>query len=102
MEEFSSDTARTLALPRLVGARSAVRALLAELGAIAGEDVVLNARDLRSASPSSADEFVKAILVEGGSRSLKVVGSGSDFIRDLEASAVLRGVSDRLMTPLLK
>jgi hypothetical protein len=102
MQDSSAGSDRTLALPRLIGARATVRALLEELGQIEGRDVVLNARDLRSASPSSADEFVKAILVEGGSRSLRVVGAGADFVHDLEQSASVHNVSDRLKTPVLK
>lgn len=102
MENDRSGPTLTLHLPRLVGGRATVRALLDELGQLGGRAVVLNARDLRSASPSSADEFVKAILLEGHASSLEVVGSGADFIYDLEESARLRNVSGCLKTPVLK
>lgn len=96
------ETKRELKLPRLIGGRSSVRQLAAELGPVQGDVVVLNGRDLRSASPSSADEFVRALLLEGGATRLEVTGSGSDFIEDLEASARAHGLSARLKTPSFK
>jgi hypothetical protein len=91
-----------LPLPRLIGSRPAVRALARELDDVRGHEVVLNARGLRSASPSSADEFVKVLLVDGGASSLRVVGAGPDFIEDVEKAASDHHVSSRLVTPSLK
>ena len=82
-------------LPRLIGSREAVRELLAGTP-LAGKVVVLNARELRSASPSAADEFVKFALVEGRAETLEVIAAAPHFCRDLEASSRARGVEARL------
>lgn len=85
-----------LQLPRLVGSRETVRALLADLGPLHGHPVVLNARQLRSAAPSAADEFVKCALVDGGALAMEVVGAGPEFTQDLETAAADHNVSTRL------
>ena len=83
-------------LPRLIGSRQAARRLLVAEAPLAGQTVVLNARELRSASPSAADEFVRVSLVEGDAQALEVVGGTPDFNRDLEASAQAHGVLSQL------
>lgn len=90
-----------LVLPRLVGSRDSARALLAELGTYEGKVVVLNARNLRSASPSAADEFVKEVLTRRHARALEFVSAGPEFVRDLEAAARAHHVTDRVHQPSL-
>ena len=85
-----------LPLPRLVGSRLAARELAQDLGDVTARTVVLNARELRAASPSSADELVKVFLVEGGAARLEVLSGTSDFIKDVEEAASDHGVSDRI------
>ena len=87
---------KELVLPRLVGSREQARLLVLELGDLAGQVVVLNGRELRAASASSADEFVKIIVLEGGAAALEVLSGTPDFIRDITSSADDRAVTSRV------
>lgn len=84
-------------LPRLVGSRSAASALVAAYGScIKGERVVVNCRDLRSATPSFVDELVKRVLVEGEAAELVVLGGDEDFLRYVHDSAQAHDVDERV------
>ncbi len=52
-----------LVLPRLAGSRAAARGLVKALGTIAGRDLVVDTRELRTASPTFVEELVGAIRV---------------------------------------
>lgn len=87
---------KELMLPRLIGSREQVRALVQELGDLTDKTVVLNGRELRAASSSSADEFVRVVLVESSAALLEVFSGTSDFIRDVNVSAADHDVTSRL------
>jgi hypothetical protein len=84
-------------LPRLVGSRLAAKEMVTNLhDEVRGERVVLNCRDLRSGSPSFADEIVKRVLVEGEAAELVVLGAADDFLAYVNRSAEARSVGDRV------
>ena len=86
-----------LSLPRLVGSRAAAWQLLEpHLQHLENGSVVLNCRDLRSGSPSFADEVVKLVLADGGAHELVLVGASDDFARYVQESAAARSVQGRV------
>jgi hypothetical protein len=88
-----------LRLPRLVGTREAVRDVLDEQGVrptLAGEQVVVLARDLASGSTSFADELVKELLCERDAAELSLVGAPERFVEHVRAAAARRGVADKV------
>ena len=87
-------------LPRLLSSVTAVDDLLVdEIEHLHGAVVVLNGRDLRAATPSSAREFVKVVLVDGGASRLELVGLPEDFELDIEVAARAHGVEERVHRP---
>jgi hypothetical protein len=89
-------------VPTLVGSRVMAAQLLESARAaaghsLAGERVVLNCRDLRSGSPSFADEVVRRALVEGGAAELVVMGADEQFYEYLARSAMAHNVSERVL-----
>ena len=78
------------------GAAGAVVAVGADVTDVFDQVVVLNGRELRAASSSSADEFVKVILVEGGATRLELLSGTPDFVRDVELSTQDHGVAEKL------
>jgi hypothetical protein len=89
---------REVHLPRFVSSREAARDLLDSLGDFTGLVVVVNARNLRSASPSSVDELVRYALVDRGALRLELVSADDpDFNKDIEESAEVHGVQARVV-----
>lgn len=85
----------TINLPRLVGSREAANALVADLtGDAAGSDVVVNCRELISASPSFADQLVRRLLVEEKVQALIFDGADHEFQRQIRYAASQRGVTE--------
>jgi len=85
-------------LPRLVGSRLDAQRLVAEqLAAMRDDRVVLNCRNLLSASPSFADEVVKQVLVDGGAAELVILAAGDDFVDYVQRSAGAHGVEGRVV-----
>lgn len=87
---------KEVTLPRLIGSRETVRALLLHEAPLVDAVVLLNARELRSASASAADEFVIVALVEGSAAALEIVGATPEFAKDVETSARDYGVADKI------
>lgn len=87
---------KRITLPRLIGSRETMRRLVEEQRPLKGRVVVINARELRSASPSSADELVRFALVDEGAASLEIHGATAHFSRDLADSARMHRVESRL------
>lgn len=83
-------------LPRFVSSRDAARNLLTAAGDLTGETVVLNARNLRSASPSSVDELVLQVLVISCAEHLEVVSATSGFVQDVDEAAEEHDVKSRV------
>jgi hypothetical protein len=86
-----------IALPRLVGSRLAAQSLVAALGAdVHGGTVVINCRNLRSATPSFVDELVTSVLLEGEAAEMIVMGADETFLGYVTESAKAHGVVDRI------
>lgn len=84
--------------PRLVGSRESAQAILSTIPKdLVGQRVALNCRELRSGSPSFADEIVRVVLVERQAAELVLVGAGERFAAYVRDSAGAHDVVDRLL-----
>lgn len=84
--------------PRLVGSRESAQAVLATIPHdLTGQRVALNCRELRSGSPSFADEIVRVVLVERRATELALVGASERFAVYVRDSAQAHDVVDRLL-----
>jgi len=91
-------TESQVVLPRLAGSRSAARKIVESADIpLAGNILVFDCKQLRSAPPSFADEIVLATLVEGRAVSLTLQHASEEFERYIRESAERRGVAaDRI------
>lgn len=88
-----------IVLPRLVGSRIAAQKMVANLPAFDGARVVVNCRDLRSASSSFADELVRLLLDQDPCASeLVLLGVSDEFERYVKQAASARGVAEHVVT----
>jgi hypothetical protein len=87
----------TIDLPMLAGSREAANSMAAALGHdLSGETVVVNCRDLFSASPSFIDQLVKRLLLEKHAATLIFLGADGDVEKEARDSATLRNVAEQL------
>ena len=86
----------TLTLPLLVAGRDLATRAVERLGAIAGTEVVVDARALASGTTSFAAQLVQSILVDGGADQLLLIGGPADFVADVRAAAQTLGVTERV------
>lgn len=90
-------SARTLQLPRLVAGRDYADDLVDSLGLEPGADVVVDAGELLSGTPSFAAELVRRVLVAGHAGSLMLLNAPADFISYIQTAAGDLGVSGKLV-----
>jgi hypothetical protein len=90
-------SARTLQLPRLVAGRDYADDLVDSLGLEPGAEVVVDAGELLSGTPSFAAELVERVLVAGSAGSMMLLDAPADFTDYIKSAAGDLGVSDRLM-----
>ncbi len=84
-------------LPRLVGSREAAKRLIEASGeSIRGERVVVNGRELRSATTSFVNELVKVVLRDEQASELVVLGGSPEFLTQVHAAARAQDVDDRV------
>jgi hypothetical protein len=88
-------TTRTLQLPRLVAGRDFADDMVASLGAVLDENVIVDGSRLLSGTPSFAAELIQQLLVDGKARSLLLVGAPTDFAGYAIAAARELAVTDR-------
>lgn len=84
----------TLHLTRLLGTRAAARDLVASLGDIEGQTVVLQCRDVLSAGQGFVDEMVRQILVDHGAERLALRAPPGRMLDHVRHSAIVHNVSD--------
>jgi hypothetical protein len=90
-------SARTLQLPRLVAGRDYADDLVDSLGLEPGAEVVVDAGELLSGTPSFAAELVERVLVAGSAGSLMLLDAPADFTGYIESAAGDLGVSGKLV-----
>ena len=84
-------------LPRLVASRESARQLVkAAPGPLRNERVIVNSRELRSATSSFVDELVKAVLREGAASELVVLGGSAEFLEQIHVAGSILGVEGRI------
>ena len=69
----------TVNLPGLVAGRDMADDIVDKLGRLAGETVILEARNLVRGTPAFASRMVERILRDGGAAELAVVGAPDQF-----------------------
>lgn len=85
-------------LPRLVGSRESANSLVARTGAqLKGERVVVNCRELRSATGSFVDQLVKVVFEEHQAAEMVVLAASPEFLEQVHRAATAHGV-DELIT----
>ncbi len=85
----------TINLPRLVGSREAARRLVSAAGTgLRGQRVVVNSRELRSATTSFVNELVKVVLRDNGAAQMVVLAGSPDFLSQVHGAAAAQGVED--------
>ncbi|HTZ43374.1 MAG TPA: ATP-binding protein [Jatrophihabitans sp.] len=87
---------RTVRLPRLVAGRDYADELVQALGLAPGAEVVIDAGELLSGTPSFAAALVERLLVAGQASSVRVVGGPAEFTHYLQTAAGDLGVRSRL------
>jgi len=90
-------SARTLQLPRLVAGRDYADDLVDSLGLEPGAEVVVDAGELLSGTPSFAAELVQRVLVAGRAGLMMLLDAPADFAGYIERAAGDLGVSGRLV-----
>ncbi len=91
----------TIALPRLIGARSTFLAVSASSGLpadLAGAHVVVDGRRRRAALASVGDEIVRHLVFARGAAVLELLHCPAEIVRGAEATARDLQLSDRLRT----
>jgi hypothetical protein len=84
-----------LALPQLVAGRDFADEVIDKLGPLAGTDVLIDARELVSGTPSFAAQIVERVLGTDGAASLTIVGAPQEFIGYARRAADKINVTDR-------
>lgn len=90
-------SARTLQLPRLVAGRDYADDLVDSLQLEPGSEVVVDAGELLSGTPSFAAELVERVLVSCHAGSMMLLDAPADFTGYVESAASDLGVSGRLV-----
>lgn len=90
-------SARTLQLPRLVAGRDFADDLVDSLRLEPGAEVVVDAGELLSGTPSFAAELVDRVLVAGQAGSLLLLDAPADFADYISAAAGDLGVAGKLI-----
>lgn len=90
-------SALTLQLPRLVAGRDYADDLVDSLRLVPGAEVVVDAGELLSGTPSFAAELVERLLVVGDAGSMMLLDAPADFTGYVESAADDLGVSGRLV-----
>ncbi len=86
-----------ITLPRLIGSRESADDLLEPLVRdLQGADLVVDCRELLTASPSFADQLVGSSLDTGGAVNLVLLSPPPSFRSDVERSARKRGLINRV------
>ena len=87
---------RTVRLPRLVAGRDYADDLVQALGVEPGSEVVIDASELLSGTPSFAAALVERLLVAGQVGSVQVIGGPAEFAQYLQTAAGDLGVRSKL------
>ncbi|HEU5269624.1 MAG TPA: hypothetical protein VFU36_06835 [Jatrophihabitans sp.] len=90
-------SARTLQLPRLVAGRDFADDLVDALRLAPGAEVVVDAGELLSGTPSFAAELVERVLVAGQAGSMLLLDAPADFTDYICAAAHDLGVDGKLV-----
>ena len=90
-------SARTLQLPRLVAGRDYADDLVDSLRLEPGAEVVVDAGELLSGTPSFAAELVERVLVAGQAGSMMLLDAPADFTAYVESAAGDFGVNGKLV-----
>lgn len=86
-----------ISLPRLIGSRESADDLLDSVADdLAGADVLVDCRELLTASPSFADQLVGSSLDLGRAAHLVLLSPPPAFRSDVERSARKRGLDGRV------
>ncbi len=86
---------RTLPLPRLVAGRDYADDMVKTLGAVGGQDVVVDATRLLSGTTSFAYQLIERLLAEEHANSVLLVGAPADFAEYATSAARELHVTDR-------
>ncbi len=86
-----------ITLPRLIGSRESADDLLEPLlDDLRGAELLVDCRELLTASPSFADQLVGSSLGEGGAAGLTLLSPPPSFRADIEKAASKRGLASRV------
>ncbi|MEO7261718.1 MAG: hypothetical protein ABI047_10755 [Jatrophihabitantaceae bacterium] len=86
---------RTLPLPRLVAGRDYADDMVKALGAVGGQDVVVDATRLLSGTTSFAYQLIERLLADENASSVLLVGAPADFAEYATSAARELHVTDR-------
>jgi hypothetical protein len=82
-------------LPRLVAGRDYADDMVRTLGAVVGQDVVVDATKLLSGTTSFAYQLIERLLAEENANSVLLVGAPPDFAEYATSAARELHVTDR-------
>lgn len=86
----------TLVLPHLIAGRDLADAMVDRLGALAGEQVVVDGRAMAAGNVSFGSQLVVRVLSEGEASELVLVGAPEQFVRYVCDAAERLQVAGRL------